>query len=85
VKLTEQEIIYAKHTLCFQEKKKRIHIVVLFSCVANCYFVQDAHDGDVNAVKWSPVDRILATGGADRRVKLWDLSKGEAEQFKFII
>ncbi|XP_069689007.1 autophagy-related protein 16-like isoform X2 [Periplaneta americana] len=36
----------------------------------------DAHDGDVNAVKWSPVDRILATGGADRRVKLWDLSKG---------
>ncbi|XP_021915879.1 autophagy-related protein 16-1 isoform X2 [Zootermopsis nevadensis] len=35
----------------------------------------DAHDGDVNAVKWSPVDRILATGGADRRVKLWDLSK----------
>ncbi|KAJ4437008.1 hypothetical protein ANN_17140 [Periplaneta americana] len=39
----------------------------------------DAHDGDVNAVKWSPVDRILATGGADRRVKLWDLSKGETE------
>ncbi|GFG31996.1 hypothetical protein Cfor_08518 [Coptotermes formosanus] len=36
----------------------------------------DAHDGDVNAVKWSPVDRILATGGADRRVKLWDLAKG---------
>ncbi|PNF43641.1 hypothetical protein B7P43_G00690 [Cryptotermes secundus] len=37
----------------------------------------DAHDGDVNAVKWSPVDRILATGGADRRVKLWDLSKDD--------
>ncbi|XP_046737886.1 autophagy-related protein 16-1 isoform X2 [Diprion similis] len=36
----------------------------------------DAHDGEVNAVKWSPVDRIVATGGADRKVKLWDVSKG---------
>ncbi|KAG8033962.1 hypothetical protein G9C98_008443, partial [Cotesia typhae] len=35
-----------------------------------------AHDGEVSAVKWSPVDRILATGGADRKVKLWDISKG---------
>lgn len=49
-----------------------------------CMYVQDAHDGDVNAVKWSPVDRILATGGADRRVKLWDLSKGEVDRLKFI-
>ncbi|XP_017771769.1 PREDICTED: autophagy-related protein 16-like [Nicrophorus vespilloides] len=39
----------------------------------------DAHDGEVNAVKWSPVDRLLATGGADRKVKLWDVSKGSAE------
>ncbi|KAG8231195.1 hypothetical protein J437_LFUL011308, partial [Ladona fulva] len=39
----------------------------------------DAHDGEVNAVKWSPVDRLLATGGADRRVKLWDVSKGVSE------
>ncbi|XP_013194000.1 autophagy-related protein 16-1 isoform X2 [Amyelois transitella] len=35
----------------------------------------DAHDGEVNAVKWSPTDRIVATGGADRKVKLWDISK----------
>ncbi|GBP49941.1 Autophagy-related protein 16-1 [Eumeta japonica] len=35
----------------------------------------DAHDGEVNAVKWSPTDRIVATGGADRKVKLWDVSK----------
>ncbi|XP_071452025.1 autophagy-related protein 16-1 isoform X2 [Hetaerina americana] len=39
----------------------------------------DAHDGEVNAVKWSPVDRLLATGGADRKVKLWDVSKGVSE------
>ncbi|XP_049940345.1 autophagy-related protein 16-1-like isoform X1 [Schistocerca serialis cubense] len=35
----------------------------------------DAHEGEVHAVKWSPVDRIVATGGADRKVKLWDVSK----------
>ncbi|KAI4459506.1 autophagy protein 16-like [Holotrichia oblita] len=39
----------------------------------------DAHEGEVNAVKWSPVDRLLATGGADRKVKLWDISKGTSE------
>ncbi|XP_052748730.1 autophagy-related protein 16-1 isoform X1 [Galleria mellonella] len=39
----------------------------------------DAHDGEVNAVKWSPTDRIVATGGADRKVKLWDVSKSVIE------
>ncbi|KAL4149617.1 hypothetical protein QTP88_003518 [Uroleucon formosanum] len=39
----------------------------------------DAHDGVVSAVKWSPVDRMVATGGEDRKVKLWDVSKGVAE------
>ncbi|KAK0157794.1 hypothetical protein PV328_011486 [Microctonus aethiopoides] len=39
----------------------------------------NAHDSEVNAVKWSPINRILATGGADRRVKLWDVSKGTCE------
>ncbi|KAH1013188.1 hypothetical protein HUJ05_012210, partial [Dendroctonus ponderosae] len=39
----------------------------------------DAHDGEVNAVKWSPVDRLVATGGADRKVKLWDISKGQSK------
>ncbi|XP_043251614.1 autophagy-related protein 16-1 [Colletes gigas] len=39
----------------------------------------NAHDGEVYAVKWSPVDRILATGGADRKVKLWNITKGISE------
>ncbi|XP_059053618.1 autophagy-related protein 16-1 isoform X2 [Achroia grisella] len=39
----------------------------------------DAHDGEVNAVKWSPTDRVVATGGADRKVKLWDVSKSMIE------
>ncbi|KAK1134575.1 hypothetical protein K0M31_007357 [Melipona bicolor] len=38
-----------------------------------------AHDGEVYAVKWSPAERMLATGGADRKVKLWNISKGASE------
>lgn len=37
---------------------------------------QDAHDGEVNAVRWSPVEPLVATGGADRKVNLWDVGKG---------
>ncbi|KAK9505821.1 hypothetical protein O3M35_009796 [Rhynocoris fuscipes] len=39
----------------------------------------DAHEGEISAVKWSPVDQVLATGGQDRKVKLWDISKGTAD------
>ncbi|XP_076283037.1 autophagy-related 16 isoform X2 [Lasioglossum baleicum] len=39
----------------------------------------NAHDGEVFAAKWSPVERILATGGADRKVKLWNITKGAPE------
>ncbi|XP_076172780.1 autophagy-related protein 16-1-like isoform X1 [Ptiloglossa arizonensis] len=39
----------------------------------------NAHDGEVYAVQWSPVERILATGGADRKVKLWTVTKGIVE------
>ncbi|XP_018564835.1 autophagy-related protein 16-1 [Anoplophora glabripennis] len=39
----------------------------------------DAHEGEVSAVKWNPVDRLVATGGADRKLKLWDVSKGVSE------
>uniref|UniRef100_A0A4W4HDL2 APG16-like 1 n=1 Tax=Electrophorus electricus TaxID=8005 RepID=A0A4W4HDL2_ELEEL len=38
--------------------------------------VFDAHDGEVNAVRFSPGSRILATGGMDRRVKLWEVIAG---------
>lgn len=38
---------------------------------------QDAHDGEVNAVQFSPGSRLLATGGMDRRVKLWEVLGGK--------
>lgn len=43
-------------------------------CVCVC--TQDAHDGEVNAVRFSPGSRQLATGGMDRRVKLWEVIAG---------
>ncbi|XP_031630954.1 autophagy-related protein 16 isoform X4 [Contarinia nasturtii] len=39
----------------------------------------DAHDGEVNAVRWSPVEPLVATGGADRKVNLWDVGKAKME------
>ncbi|XP_050985509.1 autophagy-related protein 16-1 isoform X2 [Labeo rohita] len=39
----------------------------------------DAHDGEVNAVRFSPGSRLLATGGMDRRVKLWEVISGRCE------
>ncbi|XP_046672623.1 autophagy-related protein 16-1 isoform X4 [Homalodisca vitripennis] len=39
----------------------------------------DAHESEISAVRWSPVDHVVATGGADRRVRLWDVSKGLPE------
>ncbi|XP_058791192.1 autophagy-related protein 16-1 isoform X3 [Phymastichus coffea] len=39
----------------------------------------NAHEGEVNACRWSPTDKIFATGGADRKVKLWDITKGTSE------
>lgn len=60
------------------------------SLVLGCFFLgmavigservlvlQDAHDGEVNAVQFSPGSRLLATGGMDRRVKLWEVFGGE--------
>uniref|UniRef100_A0AAZ3Q8U1 Autophagy-related protein 16 domain-containing protein n=1 Tax=Oncorhynchus tshawytscha TaxID=74940 RepID=A0AAZ3Q8U1_ONCTS len=41
--------------------------------------VFEAHDGEVNAVRFSPGSRLLATGGMDRRVKLWEVVSGRCE------
>lgn len=35
----------------------------------------EAHENESHAVRWSPVERMVATGGADRKVKLWDIGK----------
>uniref|UniRef100_A0A8C3CAZ8 Autophagy related 16 like 1 n=1 Tax=Cairina moschata TaxID=8855 RepID=A0A8C3CAZ8_CAIMO len=54
-------------------RASRFTIVVLLGGCSVPPTPQDAHDGEVNAVQFSPGSRLLATGGMDRRVKLWEV------------
>lgn len=36
-----------------------------------------ANDGDVHAIRYSPIKHFLATGGNDRKINLWDLRKAK--------
>ncbi len=38
-----------------------------------------AHEGEIHAIKWSPRGLTVATGGSDRKIKLWDISKNVNE------
>jgi WD40 repeat protein len=35
-----------------------------------------AHDGAINAIAWNPCHPTIATGSADRTVRLWDVETG---------
>lgn len=39
---------------------------------------QEAHEQGINAVKFSATSDLLATGGTDRVVKLWDVRAGSS-------
>ncbi|KAI0217235.1 Autophagy-related protein 16-1 [Lamellibrachia satsuma] len=39
----------------------------------------EAHDGEVHAVRWSPSGKMFATGGSDRKVKLWQAVGSKCE------
>lgn len=38
----------------------------------------EAHEGEVNAVQFSPSGRLLCTGGGDRKVKIWEFTRDQA-------
>ena len=38
--------------------------------------LQEAHEGDVNAIKWGSTGRFFVTGGADRKLKMWEVHGG---------
>lgn len=43
------------------------------------YLNWNAHESGINIIKWSPHGSVLVTGGEDRRIKIWDVSKGSYE------
>ncbi|XP_069104031.1 autophagy-related protein 16-1-like [Argopecten irradians] len=45
----------------------------------------DAHEGEVNAVRWSPSGAKFATGGTDRKIKLWEVIGGKCESKGFLM
>jgi autophagy-related protein 16 len=47
--------------------------------VSNCVLFQEAHDGEINDVKWSPNGQLFATGGSDRKLKLYAIQQGKQE------
>jgi len=43
------------------------------------YLQFDAHDNEIMTVRWDATGRLLATAGADRKIKLWEVVKGTAD------
>lgn len=48
-------------------------------------FTQDVHEGEVNAARFSSSGRLFASGGADRKVKIWEQVNGWADIHIFTI
>jgi autophagy-related protein 16 len=45
----------------------------------------ECHDGEVNAVKYHKSGRFFATGGGDRKIKLWEFKDGKCELMSSLI
>ena len=45
----------------------------------------DAHEGEINAVKYHRSGKYFATGGGDRKIKLWEYKDGKCEMISSLI
>ena len=45
----------------------------------------DCHEGEVNAVKYHKSGKYFATGGGDRKIKLWEYKDGKCELMSSLI
>ncbi|XP_033001813.1 autophagy-related protein 16-2 isoform X2 [Lacerta agilis] len=57
------------------------------SCAAACLpsrvrDEQEGHASEINAARFSPNSSVLATGGADKLIRLWDVAGGRMEKVK---
>ncbi|XP_075705609.1 autophagy-related protein 16-like [Rhinoderma darwinii] len=52
--------------------------VCVFCCLPKrALYSKEIHDSEIHAVKFSPNSKMVATGGADRVVKIWDVVGGQ--------
>jgi len=42
----------------------------------------EAHDGEIMSARWDYAGRYFATAGADRKIKIWEISKGISAELK---
>ncbi|KAL8191353.1 UNVERIFIED_CONTAM: hypothetical protein K2H54_072512 [Gekko kuhli] len=65
------------------------HYCRLSSCVAACLpsvvsDAKEAHLSEINAIKFSPNSSMVATGGTDRLVRLWNVAGGRLEHTQML-
>jgi autophagy-related protein 16 len=53
--------------------------------VNRAVFKFDAHEGEINAVKYHRSGKYFATGGGDRKIKLWEYKDGKCEMINSLI
>ena len=44
----------------------------------------EAHDGEIMSTKWNSMGKYFATAGADRKIKIWEISRGGYRALKFL-
>ncbi|XP_026048947.1 beta-arrestin-1 isoform X3 [Astatotilapia calliptera] len=66
------------HSVCSQEEDlvSPVRICVSARVPARALQVLDAHEQDINAVRFSSSSDLLATGGTDKVIKLWEVRAG---------
>lgn len=66
------------HSVCSLEEDLMCNVRICLSArvPARALQVLDAHEQGINAVKFSSGSDLLATGGTDRVIKLWDVRAG---------
>lgn len=60
---------------------KCIHVNVKNKKLMCVLWFQDAHELGINAVRFSTSSNLLATGGTDRVIKLWDIEAGTSQNW----
>ena len=57
-----------------------LYFLCVYLCLSVCLSVclsQDAHDSEISALAFSPDGQYMATGGADKVVKVWTVRPAE--------